>query len=170
MTWFIRLYPPAWRRRYGRELAELISSRPASFGMAVDLVAGAVDAWLNPQSSTAAMATDAKEAGAMVPKMLRLKCAGHGPDVTAADARKAAGVMIGGTLAMVAALMWAMARYGKNPYLDALLLMSWLVAFVVSQRYTYLKGRPGRVQAVLIVGQSAIVIGIALAAAWANNG
>jgi hypothetical protein len=170
VTWLIRLYPPAWRRRYGRELAELISSQPASFGMAIDLVAGAVDAWLNPQSSTAAMATDAKGTGAMVPKMLRLKCAGDGPDVTAADARKAAGVMIGGTLAMVAALMWAMARYGKNPYLDALLLMSWLVAFVVSQRYTYLKGRPGRVQAVLIVGQSAIVIAIALVAAWANNG
>ena len=86
MTWLIRLYPPAWRRRYGRELAELIATQPASFGTAIDLVAGAVDAWLNPQSSTAATAADAKGAGAMVPKMLQLRCAGHGPDVTAADA------------------------------------------------------------------------------------
>ena len=73
MTWLIRLYPPAWRRRYGRELAELIATQPASFGTAVDLVAGAIDAWLNPQSSTAATAADAKGAGAMVPKMLQLE-------------------------------------------------------------------------------------------------
>ena len=69
MTWLIRLYPPAWRRRYGRELAELIAVQPMSFCTAVDLVAGAVDAWLNPQSSTAVTSTDAKGAGAMVPKV-----------------------------------------------------------------------------------------------------
>src|SRR4026207_1381962 len=69
VTWLIRLYPPAWRRRYGRELAELLAARPASFRTAVDLVAGAVDAWLNPQSSTAVTAANAKGAGAMVPKM-----------------------------------------------------------------------------------------------------
>ena len=27
VTWLIRLYPPAWRRRYGRELEELIALR-----------------------------------------------------------------------------------------------------------------------------------------------
>jgi hypothetical protein len=169
VTWLIKLYPPAWRRRYGRELAELISTQPASFGTAIDLVAGAVDAWLNPQSSTAAMAADAKGARAMVPKMLKLRCAGYGPDVTAADARKAAAVMIGGSLALVAALTGAMARYGKNPYLDSLLLMSWLVPFAFSQRYTSLKGRPRGVQAVLIGSQATIVIALALAAAWLNS-
>ena len=64
MTWLIKLYPPAWRRRYGRELSELIATQPASFGTAIDLIAGAIDAWLNPQSSTAA---DAKGTKAMVP-------------------------------------------------------------------------------------------------------
>jgi hypothetical protein len=43
VTWLIRLYPPAWRRRYGRELAELIATQPASFGTAIDLVAATVD-------------------------------------------------------------------------------------------------------------------------------
>ena len=54
MTWLIKLYPPAWRRRYGRELSDLIAAQPASVGTAIDLVAGAIDAWFNPQSSTAA--------------------------------------------------------------------------------------------------------------------
>ena len=88
MTWLIRLYPPAWRRRYGRELAELLAAQPRSFRTAVDLVAGAVDAWLNPQSSTAVTTTDAKGAGAMLPKMLQLRSGGYGQDVTVADSLK----------------------------------------------------------------------------------
>lgn len=169
MTWLIRLYPPAWRRRYGRELAELIATQPASFGTAVDLVAGAVDAWLNPQSSTSAAATDAKGAGAMVSKMLRLRSAGHGPSVTAADGRKARMVTIGGTLVLVLAVIWAMARYGNNRYLESLLAVSWIMPMLLSQRYTSLKGRPGRVQTVLIGGPAAFVVAIALAAAWING-
>jgi hypothetical protein len=82
VTWLIRLYPPAWRRRYGRELAELLAAQPASFRTAVDLVAGAVDAWLNPQSSTVA---NARGAEAMVPKMLKLRSAGYGANVATAD-------------------------------------------------------------------------------------
>ena len=169
MTWLIRLYPPAWQRRYGRELAELIATQPASFGTAIDLLAGAVDAWLNPQSSTAAAAADAEGAGTMVPKMLKLRFAGHGSNVARADALKAAAVMIGGTLSLVLALTWAIARYGKNDYLEAFLAVSWIVPFILSQRYTDLKGRSGRVQAVLIGGPAAIVIAIVLGAVWLNN-
>ena len=105
----------------------------------------------------------------MVPKMLQLRCAGHGPNVTAVDARKAAAVTIGGTLALVLGLLWAMARYGKDPYFESLLAVSWLVPMLFSQRYTSLKGRAGRVQAVLIAGPATIVIAIALAAAWVNS-
>jgi hypothetical protein len=168
VIWLIRLYPPAWRRRYGRELADLIATQPASFGMAVDLVAGAIDAWIYPQSSTAVAPTDAKGAGAMVSQMLQLRCAGHGPDVTKADKMKAAGIVIGGSLLAAIAYTWATARYGRAPYVESLFLVSWLVFFAVSQHYTTWKGRPALVQAVLIGGQTAVVIAIALAAAWIN--
>jgi hypothetical protein len=167
VIWLIRLYPPAWRRRYGRELAELIATRPASFGMAIDLVAAAIDAWIYPQSSTAAAATDVK-GGAMVPKMLQLKCAGYGANVTKADNLKAGAIVIGGSLLAALAYMWTTARYGRDPYLESLFFVSWLVFFVFSQHYTTLKGRPAVVQAVLIGGQAAVVIAIALASAWIN--
>ena len=168
MTWLIGLYPPAWRRRYGRELAELIAVQPMSFRTAVDLVAGAVDAWLNPQSSTA-VTTDAKGARAMLPKMLQLRSGGYGPDVTVADSLKAAAVTIGGTLALVGVLTGAIKLYGKNPFFESLLAMGWLVPFLFSQHYTYLKGHPARVQAVLIGAPAVIVIAIALGNAWINN-
>ena len=105
----------------------------------------------------------------MVPKMLQLKCAGHGPNVTSADERKAAAVVIGGTLAMVIPLMLVMVRYGSNPYLQSLLSVSWLVPVSFSQHYTSLKGRSGRVQAVLIGGPAAFVMVIALATAWFSS-
>ena len=168
MTWLLWLYPPAWRRRYGGELADLIATQPASFGNAVDLVAAAIDAWFNPQSSTATAAADAKGAGAMDFRMLQLRCAGYGPTVTSADARKAAAVTILGTLALVLPALWAQARYGSNPYLESLMLVSWMFPFLLSLRYTSLKGRTGLVQAVFIAGNAGIVMAIMLTAAWLN--
>lgn len=105
----------------------------------------------------------------MVPKMLQLKSAGYGPDVTVADGLKAAAVTIGGTLVLVGVLTAAIRLYGKNPYFESLMAMGWLLPFIFSQHYTYLKGRPARVQAVLIGGPAAIVIAIALANAGINN-
>jgi hypothetical protein len=49
MTWLLALYPPRWRHRYGDELRSLVASQPFSFQAAVDLIAGAIDAWLEPQ-------------------------------------------------------------------------------------------------------------------------
>lgn len=110
MTWLIGLYPPAWRRRYGRELADRLATQPASFRTAIDLVAGAIDARLNPQTSTAGRAADSKGDGAMVSRMLQLKCAGHAPTVTAADHRKAAIITVGGTLALMIPFLLVSAR------------------------------------------------------------
>jgi len=169
VTWLIRLYPPAWRRRYGQELAELLAAQPASLRTAIALVAGAVDAWLNPQSSTAAMAVDPKGQGRTIVMMLKLRDAGCGAKPTRADAIKAAAVTIGGSLAVVLALMWAKARYGENPYLKSLALVSWMVPMLFGLSYTELKGHSGRVKAAFVGGLSAIVIAIALAAAWLNN-
>jgi hypothetical protein len=168
MTWLIRLYPPAWRRRYGRELAELLATQPVSFRTAIDLIAGAVDAWLNPQSSTAGMAADSK-GDAMVAKMLRLRCAGDDSGVTVKDALKSAAVTIGGSLALVAALKWAKTVYGDNPYLESLAVVLWIVPMLFGFSYTELKGRSGGVRAVFVGGTSAIVIAITLTSVWIKN-
>lgn len=169
MTWLIRLYPPAWQRRYGRELADLLATQPASVRTGIDVIAGAADAWLNPQASTAATA-HAQGEGTMIAKKLKLRCTGDGPAYTKADAIKAAVVMLGGTLAFVLVLTWAMGRYGKNDFLEALLAVSWLFPFLYSQRYTELKGRSGRVQAALIGGPALILLAIVFSATWINNG
>jgi hypothetical protein len=49
MTAMLRLYPAAWRRRYGAEFEALLAERPPSLGDRVDIVRGAMDARLRPQ-------------------------------------------------------------------------------------------------------------------------
>ncbi len=48
MSRLIRLYPRAWRDRYGDEVAHLIHERPPTLADRIDLVRGALDAQLHP--------------------------------------------------------------------------------------------------------------------------
>jgi predicted permease len=47
MKWLLNLYPPAWRRRYRRELEAYLELEPATLRTALDLISGAIDARLN---------------------------------------------------------------------------------------------------------------------------
>jgi nitrate reductase NapE component len=49
MNALLRLYPRAWRQRYLGEVTALLEERPPTPGDRLDLVRGAVDAWLHPQ-------------------------------------------------------------------------------------------------------------------------
>jgi hypothetical protein len=49
MSAILRLYPRAWRERYGDELAALLEDHPASLLDEFDLIRGALDARLHPQ-------------------------------------------------------------------------------------------------------------------------
>jgi hypothetical protein len=50
MSKLVRLYPPAWRARYGEELGLLIADRPQSTADRIDIVRGALDAHLHPHA------------------------------------------------------------------------------------------------------------------------
>lgn len=45
MRWLLKLYPPAWRRRYEEEMAALLEEQRAGTRGVVDLIRGAADAW-----------------------------------------------------------------------------------------------------------------------------
>lgn len=49
MNAILRLYPRAWRERYGDEVTALLEERPASWLDHADLIRGALDAHLHPQ-------------------------------------------------------------------------------------------------------------------------
>ena len=45
MRWLLRLYPRAWRERYGNELTHLVDETGLSLGAAVDVTRGAINEW-----------------------------------------------------------------------------------------------------------------------------
>jgi hypothetical protein len=45
----LRLYPGWWRRRYGTEALDILQGRPITAASLVDLLAGALDAWVNQE-------------------------------------------------------------------------------------------------------------------------
>ena len=78
----------------------------------------------------------------MLAKVMRLRCAGYGAKATVVDGIKGAGVILGGSRLSVVVASW-MHRQAFDPvYTQALVANGWLVSFVVSMRYTTLKGWP----------------------------
>lgn len=165
MTWLLKLYPRAWRRRYGDELTDLIARQPFSVGAAVDIIAGAIDAWIHPQASVAPFLLSATKGEAtMLTKIARFNC-GYGPNVTAADQRKSVAVSLGGTVLFTMIWMWTRRGLGDNDYIESLSVLAFLVPTLFSLRYTSLKGRSPGVQIIFIAGTSLLVTAVLLVAA-----
>jgi len=164
MTWLLKLYPPGWRRRYGHELVELVGAQRFSIGLVVDVIAGAIDAWIHPQMSAVVPAQSGGDT--MLAKMMRFRCAGYGPHVTPSDQWKSVGVVLGLTVVLTLGWMWLHVRIGDNPYTDALSMMPVMTALLVSMRYTYLKGRSAATQAIFIAGNLALLTVFFLAMGW----
>lgn len=167
MTWLLKLYPPRWRQRYGAEFLALISPQPFSFGAAMDILGGAIDAWTQPQSHLSPRAASDPEGDTiMLTKAMRVRCAGQSVTITARDGVKGAAVVLGGSIATMAVAFLLRHQPGEHPYRMALLSNGWLFFFVISMHYWLLKGWPARAQAVFIGGLLSATIAMALAAGW----
>jgi hypothetical protein len=46
VRWLVRLYPPAWRRRYESEFLAILESRGVGPSLSLDIARGAFDAWI----------------------------------------------------------------------------------------------------------------------------
>jgi hypothetical protein len=148
----------------------VIAPQRFSLVTVLDIIGGAIDAWTQPQSHLAVRAAAQSESDTtMLAKMMRLRCAGYGAKATTYDGLKGAGVIIGGTLLSVLVATW-MRRQGVEPvYTQALINNGWLVCFVISMRYTMLKGWPGRTQAIFISVLLMLVGVLALGGAWISS-
>ena len=171
MTWLLKLYPPRWQRRYGKEFVALVAAQRFSIVTVLDIIAGAIDAWIQPQSHLAARAAAQPEGDTiMLAKLMRLRCEGYGATPTTADAMKGAAVTLGGTALAVVVATW-MHRQSIDPlYPQALMFSGWLIAFIASMPYTTLKGWPGRTQAIFIGALSAVVLALVFGGLWINRG
>jgi hypothetical protein len=164
----LMLYPPRWRRRYGQELEELVAARRFSFGAAVDLIAGAIDAWLNPQLTAAAATAGTADRKGDIPMIART-CAFELHEVSAIDKAKSTTVMLGGTLFLALLYLWSVWQFGKNAYLLALSPMAYFLPMMISLRWTSLKRRSNRTQAIFIGGFCAGLTAFFLLVEWISR-
>lgn len=159
--WLLRLYPRAWRERYGDEVALLLESEPRSLRRVVDLVAGAVDARLNPQWTPHPNA--ARREGAMTMASLFAHCRPVG--ITDAEYRRSVVWMLGGTLVLALVYLGLKRMTGENVVVEAFGISAFPIVTLIASRGTYFKPYSTAAQTVLILGTGALVFALSLLAA-----
>lgn len=148
----VRLYPREWQQRYGDEMRELLASQKLSLRTLTDLLAGAIDARLNPQQSAAPSGTGA--GAAIMVKAFRCAPAG----VTVQDQWRSAAWMIGGSLALTTFSVLLKLRIGPNALSEGLLYSTFPAAFLLSSECTYLKGYSPSARRVMSIGGAALLV------------
>lgn len=165
----VRLYPRAWQARYGEEFVEVIGSRRLSAQQIIDILAGAVDAWMSPtvRASVRGHATSGSGGATMIQE-LKMKCATATPRYTKKDAMISAGVLIAVTLLMSIAGTQAK-RSGYGELSQMVLGLAFPVSVLVSMPFALTKGQSWRAQAVFIGIPLAIVVAMTYFAMAINS-
>jgi hypothetical protein len=147
------LYPRAWRERYGDEFLALLGEGPLSAREWVDVLRGAMDAWLSSEARPAASSGRLATNGGRTMKLKALMaCERRAPQPTLYDAMAGTGVMIGVPLLFLMARGLGWPDGGK-----AIAGLAVPVALVASMPFWLMKGVPAKVQAVIVGGTLTIL-------------
>lgn len=165
MTWMLRLYPQAWRQRYGEEVAALVASEPRSFRLFFDLIAGAIDAWLKPQWTPAASPSSATSpsGGQQIDSTFRM-CSRSG--FTREELAQSAGWMIGGSLGLVAIAVVLQLWFGKTILSQTLLYASYPMALILSGQCTWFKAYSRAARWIMMGAMLVLMFLFFLGATW----
>jgi hypothetical protein len=161
----LRLYPPAWRERYGDEFLAMLGTEPLRAAVVFDIVMAAIDAWLSADVRRAAVAgrAVAHRGGTMTIQSL-LACGRSQRSVTRRDGLLGAGIMLGVTFLMAFGGIVA-GRTGWPLAGELLKDNAFFAALLLSMPLWLMKGQPWKAQALVIGVSLAIMIGASLLAA-----
>jgi hypothetical protein len=155
----LRLYPRAWRERYGEEFLAIAGEGPLTFQQRIDIVSGAVDAWL---SADVRHATRPAAAGGGTMTVRTMLCTKDEVRYTARDARIGAAVMILGSIGFALAGT-ALHRMGMVQAGQAVLNIGFFVALLLSMPFSVLKGQPRKAQVAMVGSTVFAIILVAIA-------
>lgn len=162
----LRLYPPAWRARYGEEFLATIGDEALHARQVFDIVMVAIDAWLSSDVRNATrnynVAPNGVPHGGGHP-MLRtiLACGSSKSGVTPRDGLIGAGVMLAVSF-LFSGLGIVLNRSGWPVTGEILKGLAFPASFTVSMPWWLMKGSPWKAQAVIIGG----TILVLLLASW----
>ena len=146
----LRLYPRAWRERYGEEFLATVGEGALHVQQVIDIVAGALDAWLSAdvRRATRAGRLAPNDGGSTMLKSM-LACGQSNLRFTTRDSLFGAGVMIGAS-AVLSVLGIAAQRQGWTVTGEILKSLAFPGSLMLSMPFTFLKGQPWKAQAVII--------------------
>ena len=147
----VRLYPRAWRERYGEEFVEMVGNNRLRVQQVIDIVMGAIDAWLSSDVRRATVATGGAPEGGTVMSVQSLVCANSKARYTTRDALIGSVVMVLATLVFMV-IGIAARRTGFPASGEMLKGMAFPVSILLSMPFCILKGQPWRAQVVLVGG------------------
>ena len=161
----LHLYPSGWRARYGGEFLDMLGSDRLQPQQVIDIISGAIDAWLSTEVRDATRIAAATGETTMMKEIS--VCLRNQQRYTTRDGWIGAVVMLIGTAILVLAGT-ILNRSGWPAAGEAIVNMSFLVAMMLSMPFWMMKGQPWRAQAVLIGGTLAILAAISVLAAALN--
>lgn len=150
MKWILRLYPPEFQRRYRVEMEAQLGADLPKLRTALDLMAGAVDAWRNRDLVLQPLPTEGDY------DMITASRVDGFEEVTTADGIKGAILTIALTLLFVSVGVFLDKTLGDNAFAKALIFSSWLFGTALAARNTFL--RPYSVQARNVITLIALAI------------
>ena len=158
----IRLYPREWRQRYGREMRGLLEGRRLSMRTVADLIAGALDARLNPQVTSAQPGTT--EGAFNMSNVVRCNPQG----LTTQDQLKSAAWLLGGAIILTGLSIVLRILAGPNALSESLLYSAFFASLMLSAEPTYLKCYSTTCRRIMAIGGALLVVlimwgGVALA-------
>ena len=157
MVWLLKLYPRPWRARYGGELAAILAAQQPSFGLAIDLIAGALDARLQPQVRTTATKGDATMATQTTATWLLNRCSVGGPKASEREQRLGGFAMIATAIVFGGMYIWLRHRYHGIPAVEAVGYMTFPAMLLFYSQLAYLRGRSAATQIALVGGSLMLV-------------
>ena len=156
----LRLYPPAWRERYGEELLEVVGQGSLTLQQAIDIVSGAIDARLSADVRTATRAAGAAAPGGSTMTIRTMLCRSSGVRYTTRDSLIAAAVMIGMTAAF-SALGLALKYSGWAAASQVVLNVAFMGSMALSLPFWLMKDQPWKAQVAIVGGTLILLIAIA---------
>ncbi len=159
----VRLYPRAWQARYGEEFVEMVGNNRLRVQQVVDIVSGAIDAWLSSDVRRATVATGGAREGGTVMSVQSLVCANSKARYTTRDALIGSVVMVLATLGFLV-IGIAARRTGFPASGEMLKGMAFPVSLLLSLPFWILKGQPWKAQVVIVGGTVVLLIAISYVA------
>lgn len=165
----LRLFPRAWRERYGEEFLATAGDERLRFSQVIDIVACAIDARSSREVRSVTRGGDANavEGECIMPRKLLTSCGSTVPLASRRDAVIGALVMIAGSFVFSAAGI-VLKRRGFVAAGESLVSVAFFASLLLMMPFTYLKGRSWRVQLVLVGLPMLLLVVIALFAQLAS--